>query len=82
MSTGWHDIRRSIQSVTHATFAEPGAFTAPGSDEPRKDADEGPWAVDDFPEQGRLVLDSGSSYVVMTRNQTDTLITLGLAAEE
>lgn len=109
----WHSIRTGIELVTHETFSEPGTFTAPGSDEPRKvvgilkqavdiematnelgypslvpmyeirkNADEGPWAVDDFPEQGRLVLDSGSSYVVTTRIQTDTLITLGLAAEE
>lgn len=48
----------------------------------RKAAVEGPWTADYFAEQGQLVLDSGAAYVVVYVTQTDTLITLGLAAVE
>ncbi len=48
----------------------------------RKEADEGPWTVDNFAEQGELVLNTGARYVVQAITQTDTLITLILAAIE
>lgn len=46
----------------------------------RKQAPEGPWTIGSFAEQGRLELDSGQSFAITQITQTDTLITLYLAA--
>lgn len=48
----------------------------------RKEQAAGAVTVDDFPQQGELVLDSGAVYTVVYVTQTDTAITLGLAAVE
>lgn len=70
------------QTEAQTVTDETGYEATKVSYEIRKAADEGPWSLDDFPIQGQLTLATGAAYVVVTHEQTDTLILLGLAAVE